>query len=95
MKVSFIQVTKHGEREIWRIRNRIEPEMACPQCGYNDEVAKASWGADARGMSLIKTYPPIKAYSTHISSAVTATEIEYKCNKCEAEWLIRVEEKIK
>ena len=83
MKVTLLSVLKNGEREVWRLRNLIEDRMCCPQCGYSLEEAKEKY-VDNRHVTFLKSYGPMEFKEE------TKNDLEYKCRKCECEWLVEV-----
>lgn len=85
MKVSLQAITKHGKKQTQKYRDKVEGEMACPQCGYSQDDALQKY-PDALAFMLIKLYPSIEFQDSR------QTDMEYRCNKCDAEWIIHIEE---
>jgi len=84
MKVSLLSITKHGRRKERKYRDLVEENMRCPQCDHCKDDPQPH--ADATPFYFIKMYSPT------VLKEITLTDLEYGCNRCEAEWIIQIEE---
>ena len=85
-RIELLGITKHGDA--WKQANldRLEYEMQCPQCKHTREDAFKNLNLPAKAFQLIKVYAPLDF------TKETWTDVEFKCNKCNAEFVIQIKE---